>query len=60
MDEENGAVGLLLGLVVVGLVLLSGMDILGFAVILVGGLLFFGAMAVAGENDDFNAVHSDW
>jgi len=61
LDEENGAVALLvLFLLGGGFWFISSVDLCGIFVVFLGAVLFFGAMLVAGENSDFNAVHNEW
>ena len=60
MEEENGAVVLLVCLVLFGGVLfLQTINMMGILVILGAIVVFFGAMLVAGENSDFDAIH-EW
>ena len=60
MDDENTAVGILLLFVLIGGVwFVQSSNVMGILLGLVGVLLFFGAMLVAGENSDFDAMH-EW
>jgi len=61
MDEENKAVGLLIMFVLIGgFWFVNSVNLGGMFLIFLGIIVFFGAMLVAGENSDFNAIHSEW
>lgn len=60
MDDTNGAITFLILILVVGGVwFFKSLNTVAIVLILVGAILFFGAMGVAGENEDFNALH-EW
>jgi hypothetical protein len=61
MDEENKAIGFLIICVLIGSFwFVSSIDLGGIVLILFGAVMFFGAMLVAGENSDFDAIHNEW
>jgi len=60
VNDENTAVSILLFFVLFcGFWFVSSLNAIGILIVLVGGILFFGAMLVAGENSDFDAIH-EW
>lgn len=60
MDDENIAVIILLFFGLIGgFWFVSSLNAIGILIVLVGVILFFGAMGVAGENSDFDAIH-EW
>ena len=61
MPEEINALGLLILTGLVGMwIFLSSLNTIGILLILIGAIVFFGLMVVAGENSDFDDIHSEW